>query len=80
MNNMRSREDISKEIRDLKKKLLELESELSDRRNYVLMYMVKHGKHTFVLQPIKQKDNLLQNGWKLFSRKLLDTFLDGYDL
>jgi len=76
---MRTKETIQKEIKELESKVWELKKELSEKTNYVLMYMEKSGKHTFVLHPKSQKQNLISSGWKVYSKNQLSSFLDNYD-
>ena len=75
----RTNETIQKEIKELESKVLELKNELAEKTNYVLMYMEKSGKHTFVLQSKSQKQNLISSGWKVYSKNQLNSFLDNYE-
>ena len=76
---MRTKEQIQKEIKELESKVLELKKELSEKTNYFLMYMKKSGKHTFVLHPKSQKQNLISAGWKVYNKNQLSNFLNNYD-
>lgn len=76
---MRTKETIEREIKDLESKVFELKKELSERTNFILMYIEKSGKHTFVMHPIWQKENLISAGWKVYSKLQMKNFLDGYD-
>lgn len=74
---------VAQVIRALKKRIDELEGishcKLSEKTNYVLMYMEKSGKPTFVLHPKRQKQNLISAGWEVYSKNQLNSFLDNYE-
>ena len=72
--------DLKKKINKLKDELFELEEELASSSKYTLMYCYKKGKHTFVMQPIEQKENLKNNKWIEFSKNEIVEFLDNYEL
>jgi len=76
---MRTKDTIEKEIKNLEGKVYELKKELAERTNLMLMYIEKAGKHTFVMHPIWQKENLISAGWKVYSKLQMKNFLDGYD-
>lgn len=76
---MRTKDIIEKEIKELENKVWELKKELSEKSNYVLMYIKKSGKHTFVLQPRSQKNNLISAGWKVYTKNEINAFLDNYE-
>lgn len=73
-------EELNLKIDKLKLELQKLENEKYRRTSNVLMYSIVKGKHTFVLQPRSQKDNLLQNGWKQMNVNDMVSFLDEYIL
>lgn len=56
-------EALQKEIIAKEKELLALKDRLSAYPNVVLMRRKCKDKYTFVLQPIRQIDNLKANGW-----------------
>ena len=73
-------EQLKIEYKNLQQKLEEISKQIEHKQSFVLMYINKSGKHTFVLQPRKQMFNLEQNGWKRFSKQNLTDFIAKYDL
>lgn len=78
--NMLTTEEITSQINDLENQLADLRKILSEKNGSVLMYMKKSGKHTFVLQPIKQLENLKSSGWKRINQSELNEFLNDFNL
>lgn len=76
---MKNNETIKKEIETLESKISALKKELADRNSFTMMYMMKSGKHTFVMQPNSQKTNLLLNGWRIFTKEQMNAFLYDYE-
>lgn len=59
-----SLEELQKNIKDKEQELSLLRKKLEEYPNVVLMGRVCKGKHTFVLQPVRQIRNLEANGWR----------------
>ena len=76
---MKTKNQLQVEIKKLENELVSLKKELTDRQSLQLMYMIKRGKHTFVLQPKKQEFNLIQNGWKKITSDYLIDFIQGFE-
>lgn len=70
-----SLEELQKEIRIKEQELAVLHNKLKEYPNVVLMKHTVKGKHTFVLQPIKQINNLKANGWAEFTTKNIEKLI-----
>ena len=76
---MKTKNQLQEEIKKLENELVSLKKELTYRQSLQLMYMIKRGKHTFVLQPKGQEFNLIQNGWKKITSDYLIDFIQGFE-
>lgn len=77
---MLTTEELTSQIKDLEKQLTDLKQILHEKNGSVLMYIKKSGKHTFVLQPVKQLENLLSSGWKRINQAEINEFLNDFNL
>lgn len=77
---MLTTEEITSQIKDLEKQLSDLRQTLNEKNRSVLMYIKKSGKHTFVLQPVKQLENLRSSGWKRINQDEMNEFLNDFNL
>ena len=76
---MKTKKQLTEEIKKLENELVSLKKELNYRQSLQLMYMIKRGKHTFVLQPKEQEFNLIQNGWKQITSDYLIDFIQEFE-
>ena len=76
---METNKQIQVKIKKLEEELSALKKELNYRQSLQLMYIMKGGKHTFVLQPKAQKYNLIQNGWKEITNDFLIDFIQKFE-
>lgn len=77
---MLTTEELTSQIKDLEKQLSDLRRILNEKNGSVLMYIKKSMKHTFVLQPIKQLENLRSSGWKRNNQAEMNEFLNDFNL
>lgn len=77
---MLTTEELTSQIQDLENQLADLRKILNEKNGSVLMYIKKQGKHTFVLQPINQLENLRSSGWKRINQSELNEFLNDFNL
>jgi hypothetical protein len=76
---MKKNKELRQKITQLESELQLLRKELYESTGFVLMYIKKSGKHTFVLHPKNQKDNLISSGWVVFSKEDFDSFIEKYE-
>lgn len=77
---MESLKELQKEKELLEKRILAIDTKIAHIKSKVLMYMCIKGKDTFVLHPINQKNNLMQNGWKEYSVEDMVRHMSRYEL
>ena len=75
---MKTKNQLQEEIKKLENELVSLKKELT-YKSHQLMYMIKRGKHTFVLQPKEQEFNLIQKGWKKITSDYLIDFIQRFE-
>ena len=75
---MKTKNQLQEEIKKLENELVSLKKELT-YKSLQLMYMIKRGKHTFVLQPKEQEFNLIQKGWKKITSDYLIDFIQRFE-
>ena len=75
---MKTKNQLQEEIKKLENELVSLKKELT-YKSLQLMYIIKRGKHTFVLQPKEQEFNLIQKGWKKITSDYLIDFIQRFE-
>lgn len=68
-------ESITREIKELEKKLASLYKEQASLPTTIPMYRKIKGKDTVVLQPITQQRNLELNGWKTVDKEFINNLI-----